>query len=212
MDILSCSNNEWIVTTGSINSKMKNNFFPKNRKAAMEMSVGTIVTIVLLVTVLILGIVLIKNIFSSSKRVVDLTDQQLTSEVNKLFSEESKVSIYPSTRLVEIKQESTDGVGIGIRNLLTGSSGDKTFSYTIAVSDTDLDKKCGITEQTAEGWIVTGRAEENIPIPPGDSSVQKALFEIPVGAPLCTIRFRINVQADKDAYATDFFDMKIKPK
>jgi hypothetical protein len=178
----------------------------------MEMSVGTIVTIVLLVSVLILGIVLIKNIFTSAKGVVDLTDQQLRDEINKLFSEESKMSIYPGTRLVEIKQESTDGVGIGIRNLLTGASGDKTFSYVVTVSDADLSTKCGIDQQTAESWIATGRTEENIPIPSGDFSTQKVLFEIPTGAPLCTIRFRINVQADGTAYATDFFDLKIKAK
>ncbi len=187
-------------------------FFPKNRKAAMEMSVGTIVTMVLLVTVLILGIVLIKNIFSSAKGVVDLTDQQLRDEINKLFSEESKISIYPSTRLVEIKQDSTDGVGLGIRNLLTGASGNKKFSYEVAVSDSNLNEKCGINAETAEGWIVTGQAEEDIPIPSGDFSTQKVLFEVPVGAPLCTIRFRINVNADGAAYATDFFDLKIKAK
>lgn len=185
---------------------------PKDRKAAMEMSVGTIVTIVLLVTVLILGVVLIKNIFSSAKSVVDLTDQQLRSEVNKLFSEESKISIYPSTRLVEIKQETTDGVGIGIKNLLTGASTDKKFSYTVVVSDSDLQNKCGINSGTAEGWIVTGKSEENIPIPSGDFSAQKVLFEIPVGSPLCTIRFRVNVEAGGTAYATDFFDLKVKAK
>jgi hypothetical protein len=184
----------------------------RNKRAAMEMSVGTIVTIVLLVTVLILGIVLIKNIFSSAKGVVDLTDQQLRDEINKLFSEESKISIYPSTRLVEIKQDTTDGVGIGIRNLLTGANANRKFSYEVSVSDTDLNSKCGINAATAEGWIVTGRAEENIPIPSGDFSSQKVLFEIPVGSPLCTIRFRVNVEADGTPYATDFFDLKIKAK
>lgn len=184
----------------------------KNRSGQMEMSVGTIVTIVLLVSVLILGIVLIKNIFSSAKSVVDLTDQQLRSEINKLFSEDSKISIYPSTRLVEIKQSAIDGVGIGIKNLLTGASGNKKFSYTVAVSDPNLQSKCGVNEQTANGWITTGAAEEDIPIPSGDFSTQKVLFEIPTGAPLCTIRYRVNVEADGAAYATDFFDLSIKAK
>ncbi len=187
-------------------------FFPKNRRAAMEMSVGTIVTIVLLVTVLILGVVLIKNIFTSAKRVVDLTDEQLTNEVNKLFSEESKVSIYPSTRFIQIKQEDTDGVGLGIKNLLTGASGSKKFSYTVSVSDADIQSKCGIDAATAEKWIVTGRAEENIAIASGDSSVQRVMFNIPVGAPLCTIRFRVNVEADGSVYKSDFFDVEIKAK
>ena len=57
----------------------------KQKKAAMEMSVGTIVTIVLLMSVLILGIFLIKNIFSSAKNAIDLTDEQLNAEINELF-------------------------------------------------------------------------------------------------------------------------------
>jgi hypothetical protein len=182
------------------------------KKAAMEMSVGTIVTIVLLVTVLILGVVLISNIFKSATTVVDLTDQQLRNEINKLFSEDSKISIYPGTRFIEIKQEETGGVGIGIKNLLVGTTGNKAFSYTVSVSDADLQTKCGVDKTTVEGWITTGRAEEGIPIPPGDFSSQKVLFEIPTGSPLCTIRFRVNVNADTTAYATDFFDVKVKAK
>ena len=182
------------------------------KKAAFEMSVGAIVTVVLSVTLLVGGIFLINKIISSSTSVVDLTDQQLRNEINKLFSEDSKISVYPGTRLIEIKQATTDGVGVGIRNLLTGSSSNKTFSYTVTVSDADLNTKCGIDEQTAEGWIVTGRAEDNVPIPSGDFSTQKVVFEIPIGAPLCTIRYRINVNAAGVAYATDFFDMKVLPK
>lgn len=194
------------------NKSQKGKSNKPEKKGQMEMSVGTIVTIVLLVTLLILGIVLIKQIFSSAKSVVDLTDQQLRDQINQLFSSDSKIAIYPSTRLVEIKQDNTDGVGIGIKNLLTGASASKTFSYTVIVSDPNLQSKCGIDESTAEGWITTGQSENNIPIPSGDFSSQKVLFEIPTGAPLCTIRYRVNVEADGTAYATDFFDLKINAK
>jgi hypothetical protein len=186
----------------------------KNKnKGQMEMSVGTIVTIVLLVTLLVLGIVLIKNIFTSATGVVDLTDQQLRTEINKLFSEDSKISIYPGTRLLEIRQEATGGVGIGVKNLMTGTTSTATFAYNVVVSDSDLQAKCGVTTQVAESWIVTGKSEEGIPIPPGDFTTQKVLFELPAGAPLCTIRYRVNVYTnDNKVYATDFFDLKIKAK
>jgi hypothetical protein len=188
--------------------------FLKNRKAAFEMSVSTIVTIVLSVTLLVLGIFFVQSIFKSAKGVVDLTDQQLRNEINKLFSEENEVSIYPGTRLVEIKQETTDGVGIGIKNLGRGVSGATTFSYNIFVSDSNIQEKCGISAETAEDWIVTGKAEEGIAIPAGDFSAQKVLFEIPVGAPLCTIRFRVNVNAESatGVYGQDFFDLRIRAK
>jgi len=187
------------------------------KKAAMEMSVGTIVTIVLLMGVLVLGVFLIQRIFSSAKGAIDLTDQQLRNEINKLFAEESRVSIYPGTRQVEIKQEKSDGVGIGIRNLLSGITGTTLFSYEVVVSDTkeELRKNCDISVETAENWI-RGRVEKDIPIASGDFTSQIILFEVPLGAPLCTIKYRANVEVNKgtgyEAYATDSFFIKIKAK
>jgi len=179
----------------------------------MEMSVGTIVTIVLLMTVLVLGLVLVRTIFTSATDVVKMTDEQLKKEVNKLFSEENKLVIYPDTRRIDIKQSEINGVGIGIKNLQTGSISEEKFTYTVEVSDPDLSTKCGGVRLTdVESWIVTGRTETNIPIPPGEFTTQKVLFDIPVGSPLCTIRFRVNVDAGGKPYATDFFDVTIKAK
>jgi len=179
------------------------------KKAAMEMSVGTIVTIVLLMTVLILGIYLVQQIFSSAKGAIDLTDEQLRSEINKLFGEDKELVIYPSSRRVEIKQENEDGVGIGIKNLLQGVSGTSTFSYEVVVSDVS---DCVETEDEVEEWFTTGKSENDIPIGVGKSAIQKVLFRIPSGTSLCTARFRVNVYAEDEAYATDFFDITVKAK
>ena len=182
----------------------------KSKIGQMEMSVGTIVTIVLLVTLLILGVVLIKNIFSSAKGVVDLTDQQLRSEISKLFSSEDKISIYPGTRLVEIKQEATDGVGIGIKNLLEGTAGTTKFSYLVSAEDVS---NCGVTAAVAESWITVGKSATDLSIASGDIASRKVLFDIPVGAPLCTARFKVDVtQGNGVAYADDYFDLKIDAK
>ena len=101
---------------------------------------------------------------------------------------------------------------MGIRNLLTGISGEQTFHYEVEVSDATLEEKCGVRSSEVESWISTGKEEDNIPIPVGETSVQKVLFNIPIGSPLCTIRFRINVDSEGTAYATDFFDVEIKAK
>ena len=175
----------------------------------MEMSVGTIVTIVLLMSVLVLGVFLVQNIFSSAKGAIDLTDQQLKDEISKLFSGETKLSIYPGTKFIEIKQESTDGVGLGIRNLLTGEGGTTKFSYEVTAAEVD---DCGVSEEEAESWIITGRADDNIPIASGDFTTEKILFRIPVGAPLCVARFRVIVEADQKTYSTDSFNVEIKAK
>ena len=49
----------------------------------MQMSVGTIVTIVLLMTVLILGLVLVRTIFGGAVENIDNIDQAVKNEINK---------------------------------------------------------------------------------------------------------------------------------
>lgn len=170
------------------------------------MSMGTIVTIILLVSVLILGIFLVQKIFGSATSAVDLTDQQLKNEINKLFSEDKKLVIYPSTRYIEASQGENTGVGVGIKNLLQGAAGSKTFSYEVVVSDAS---KCPEGEASVLNWIQAGRTESNIPIPVGDLSSQKVLIRVPDGSSLCLARFRINIFAEGTAYATDFFDVQV---
>ena len=77
------------------------------KKAAVEMSVGTIVTIVLLMTTLILGLVLVRTIFSGAIENINSIDQSVKNEINKLFAEDNarKVVVYPPSRLIIIKKE-----------------------------------------------------------------------------------------------------------
>ena len=182
----------------------------KTKRGAMELTMGTMVTIVLLVAALILGGVLVKNIFKSASGAVDLTDQQLREEINKLFSEEKEIAIYPPTRFVEIKQETTDGVGIGIKNLLQGVSGSPSFSYVIEVED---GSNCGISDEQIKNWITVGGHADSLTIPVGDMVTRKVLFNIPTGTPLCTARFSVNVYyGEGKPYESDFFDVKVKAK
>jgi hypothetical protein len=139
---------------------------------------------------------------------IRIGEPRLREEINKLFSENNKISIYPRTRLIEIKQGHTDGFGISIKNVLVNSTKDKEFSYIVSIYDSELKEKCGIDGKTAENWIVE-KSERNIPIPFEDIFMQKIIFEIPLNAPLCTIRYRVNITTSNIDYATDFIDVKI---
>ena len=90
-----------------------------SKKAAMEMSVGTIVTIVLLMTVLILGLVMVRTIFKGSIENIGQIDQAVKNEINKLFSEDTSrlIVVYPSSRYITIKKGQENlGLGFSIRN------------------------------------------------------------------------------------------------
>jgi hypothetical protein len=181
----------------------------QNKRAAIELSISTIVIVVLAMSMLILGLVLIKSIFSGTISISDMTTDQLKNQVANMFGEDKKLVVYPDSRHIDLKQGKTDGFGIGIKNLLTGTSQSTKFSYEVVVSDPDLRNKCGISETEAQSYIVTGRSEDNILIASGDITTAKVLYTIPTGSPLCTIRYRVNVMANNQAYASELMDVTL---
>jgi hypothetical protein len=179
-----------------------------NKKGAIELSIGTIVIIVLSMSMLILGLVLIRGIFFGAIDITEMTDSQLKDEVSKLFGEEKKLVVYPDTRHIEIKSGDISGFGIGIKNLLTGVQNEQ-FSYEVVVSDPDIESKCGVSEQEALDWISPGRAETDIGLAPGEFVSGKVLLTIPEGSRFCTFRYRINVLYGESAYASELMDVTI---
>ena len=121
----------------------------------MEMSVGTIVTIVLLMAVLVLGLVLIQKIFSSSTNAVDNVDSQIQSQITKLFQDEGgTLVVYPSSREITLKKkdDTPKGFAFAVKNDYTEQ---KTFSYVVYSQDIS---NCGstFTKQKADSIILGG--------------------------------------------------------
>lgn len=172
------------------------------KRAQMQMSVGTIVTIVLLMTVLILGLVLVRTIFFGAIENVDIIDQAVKNEINKLFAEDDsrKIVLYPANRLIKIKKgdEKLPGFAFSIRNVETTTG---EFTYNVFVNDPDIRKKCNINVQEAESWIQAGKSGR-ITIAPGSLMVDPEFvrFSIPDSAPPCLIRYGINVEKDNQQY------------
>lgn len=185
----------------------------KNKKAAMEMSVGTIVTIVLLMTVLILGLVLVRTIFSSSTENIKAIDQSVKNEINKLFSEDDsrRIVVFPSSRLITIKKGNDEELGFGFSIRNTGIN-EKTFTYTVTVNDPDLNNKCNIGVAQANSWIVAG-GSGTITIAAGDKMIDPEFvrFMIPNDAPPCLVRFGIEVNTPSGIYGQTLnVDVKVK--
>lgn len=183
-----------------------------NKKAAMEMSIGTIVTIVLLVSVLVVGIFFIQRIRKTTEGVIDMTDAQLRDQINKLFSEDTskKVVIYPQTREISIKKGESDEIGFSIRNT---DNSDGIFSYEVTVEEIASD--CELSEEEAGELIILGKKGDNIEIPSGDvlEDSIRVKFSIPETASLCNIRYGINIDKDGSTYSpTIGFDVEIKAK
>lgn len=166
------------------------------KKGAMEMSVGTIVTIVLLMAVLVLGLVMVRTIFRSSTDNIDVIDQKVKDQINKMFSEDElrKIVIYPSD-YVQLKKGKSAGFGLSIRNV---DDTEGVFSYTIAAQDSS----CGMSNSAADALISLGKTGQSISISAGNvmESPIYVRFDIPEDAPPCQIRYNLNVKKGSSSY------------
>ena len=164
----------------------------------MEMSVGTIVTIVLLMSVLILGIFLVQKVFSSSTNAIDSVDTKIQDEIDSLFStnQDAKYSTIPKERDINIKKGESGGFAFSVFNK---DNMEGTFTYTTVVSE--VASNCQITESEAENLIILGKQGERI-IPSGDK-LEDAFFvkfQIPETAPLCEITYTVEIRKGETAY------------
>jgi hypothetical protein len=180
----------------------------KNKKG-IELGINTIVILVLLMSVLILGLVLIRSIFTSAIHNVETIDNKVRDEINKLFVEDKRTVVYLANQEAKIKQGNSWGVAFGLTNLKSGTSESERFTYIVKASDPDIKRKCGITEKEAESWITTGRTD-TISIGPGNFYYGLVRFAIPETSPLCTIRFHLETKVEGEIYDTNFFDITTK--
>jgi hypothetical protein len=92
----------------------------KNKKGAVELSIGTIVIIVLAMTMLILGLVLVRNVFSFGTDSVTSLSEKVKGEINNLFTKEGKniAIVLGSNKLAKIEQGTKDfGIAIGAKRV-----------------------------------------------------------------------------------------------
>ncbi len=180
------------------------------KKGALELSIGTIVIIVIGMSMLILGLVLVQTIFSGSKYNVEQLNEKVKGEIGKLFEEESKSVVYLANHEARVKQGDTFGVAFAFKNLEQGDTSSSRFSYEVKASD--IGGCRGLTVQEAESvrWIPVGRITDNIQLPPGALEYRIVRFSIPETAPLCIVRYDIVVKKDAEVYVTDFFDLTIR--
>lgn len=177
----------------------------ESKKAAMEMSVGTMVTIVLLMIVLVLGVVLIRSIFGGSQDAVEAINSQITDQINNAFENEgARASIAPSSRRITLERDKDPaGFAFSVRNI---NSEQKTFSYVVEAKDTS---ECGrLTETEATSYIV-GSGKDSFTLDSGSKLEQPVLviFDIPENAPPCTAIYALEVTEGTSVYVpkTDIY-------
>lgn len=181
-----------------------------NKKGAVELSIGTIVIIVLAMSMLILGLVLVKNIFSGATYNVGQMNEKVKGEINKLFVEDQKILVYLPEHLAKASRNDQFGVAFAYVNKNKGTTTVPKFYYKIEVDSADLRTSCeGLSVRDAESWIKQGKESSPIGVAAGDKQYGLVRFSVPESAPLCIVRYNILVFQDNQPYVNDFFDLEI---
>jgi hypothetical protein len=182
------------------------------KKGAIELSIGTIVVIVLAMSMLILGMVLIRNIFGGATGNIDDLNNKVKDQINKQLGAEPRwIYVHLANKKAEIKQGKEWGVAFAVTNLDEGVAEAESFRYEVSVADpSGVENTCGVGVQDVERWISLGRAGD-FSILPGEKNRYYGLvrFDIPTSSPICSVRFNINLLKDGKQFTTEFFDVKV---
>jgi len=187
----------------------------RGKKAAIEMSISTIVVIVIAMAMLVLGLVLVRTIFTGTTDNIKQIDDKVKGQINSLFSNEAekKLVLYPSTKIITLAQgEDGSGFALSIRNLENVES---TFKYSMSVENPD---SCiGYDTTKLENLITLGKSGDNIKLASGNAlgDPRMVRFRVPKTMPI-KCQFSIKVEVTETAggttgtYETDWMDVKFK--
>tara|TARA_Y100000310_G_C20631374_1_gene788823 strand:+ start:412 stop:969 length:558 start_codon:yes stop_codon:yes gene_type:complete len=179
-----------------------------NKRAAVELSIGTIVVIVLAMSMLILGLVLVKNIFTGATHNVQILNDKVRGEINKLFNDQGqRIAIFLPNNEAAVQKGDSFGVAFGIKNTVEGESTAGRFTY--AVQAASVQRGCSLSIQEADSYLILGNTG-NFDALPGSDAVYRIVKVKPTEtSPLCEIQYDITITKDGQPYEIGFFIVKI---
>jgi hypothetical protein len=204
----------------------------RNKKGAMEMTVGTIVTIVLLMSALVLGLILTKTIFTKTTENVQNIDAQVKGEINDLFGEEGTgfVIRLGNQNTAKVKQGTLNfGIPIGFSPTAPAAWGTNKDNCKYNITPINSPQYCiqkgwnnicsvpsgspadtAISVKTGCGNTGSG-ASAGIPFETYDNGNGYSLIkiDIPANVPPCLQRFSITVTCGKIG-STDYSSETVK--
>jgi hypothetical protein len=173
------------------------------KKGAMELSISTIVIIVLAMSMLIFGLMLVRTVFEGGDEAITSINRAVVAETEKIFGDSNaKIAIVPTTRKVTLKQGSLGGgFSLSIKNI---ENREKTFSYEVFVDESfDSETRCaGFSKQEINDWLDLNSGSFSLGRGQKLDQPELISFTLPSDAPLCSIPFRIRVSSEGSSYAT----------
>ena len=185
----------------------------RNKEGALELSIGTIVIIVIGMSMLILGLVLVRTIFTGATDSVDSINAGVLNEINNLFKNEGgNLIIKLGTSNKATIKPGTDsfGVAFGVRHPEGEGIGDRgDVLYRIELGEDSSEnciRKLGdrrteeLFDTNLDSWNELGRVDGSV----GGGLI---VMSIPKGTAQCTQKVNVDVRLKEktDIFAADFF-------
>lgn len=179
-----------------------------NKKAALELSIGTIVVIVIGMSMLILGLVLVRTIFSGSVSSIDTLNEQVQNEIQNLFGDNSGNLVIKlgSADTAKIKPGSDPfNIAIGAQHPDGASITRDSLEYKITLAE-DSDKNCVriLGKERAEKLFITkvntwNKFDEFS----GSNAFALIQIEVPKGTAKCTQKVNVDMKLKEVQTASD---------
>ncbi|MFC1685930.1 hypothetical protein ACFLZZ_02830 [Nanoarchaeota archaeon] len=174
-----------------------------DKRGAFEMSMTTVVVIVLAMLMLIMGLTLVRTIFTGAKYNVENLNEEVKGEINKLFIEEDQRSaIYLPGDTLELQQGKGSNIAFAIRNVGAGAK----FSYSVKSISNDC-----ITSDPMD-WFRLPPTVNELPIPSGSTFHGKLVLQTGTDAEICISQFVIEIQKEGQLYDSPSFIVESKAR
>lgn len=199
---------------------MKRRGIITNKKAAFELSITTMIVIVLAVVMLIMGLILIRNIFGGATESIDTLSEKTRAEINKIFTDENKkiVVFLGQDKTAKIKAGTENfGIAIGAKSV-TGSKVEdySDLQYKLMLDDATRENCFNTIGQSQTTSLFKQNLDEwlNFDAFQGDSAQAIVQMGIPEGTTLCTQKVNIlvrdrSVNTEGEIVGGDFFIVQI---
>lgn len=163
----------------------------QSKRGAIELSMTTVVIIVLAMTMLILGLTLIRSIFTGATQSVTDINDKVKAQINSLFSEQEQADVVVLLGSDHIAKVPANTLGFGVlvsARTVDGSviTSRNRLQYTLTL-DESSDCITKNSRVAVESWFAgkLGKAL-NIDQYSGDTSYSSVIFNIPKGTALCS--------------------------
>ncbi len=178
------------------------------KRGAFEMSITTIVILVIAMTLLVLGLVFVRQIFGTATKSVDTIDDQTQNELMNLFGESG------SDIIVKLGSQQTAKVKQGTENF--------GFMFAVSPEDPSIVNSCKYSLEKGTGdcknpdpakWFVGGKLPSGASFNKISEGVASALVKLSVPSNQAPCQQLFNIKVTCGSWtAQDFFNIDVIKK